>query len=586
MVDVTFRQTGMHRALGGVFAEGRDSGADRRRCWHVARAVHRRFCIPAAPPGTQTRQRQPPSSSPMRWVSASIAVGPPWRAVRDSGGVGRRPSSAYAPKAPADSVLHRIVRDHFETFRQEAARVHERDGLPRFIEDEFRAFLRCGFLAGGFARFHCAACGLDRLVPFSCKGRAVCPSCASRRMAERAAHLVDHVFPEVPVRQWVLSLPHRLRYVLAWDHALCRAVAGIFVRAVLGFLRRRTRRTGAPGGRGGAVAMIQRFGAALNLNVHVHALVLDGVYVEGDHGALRFLEATPPTDEEMDRLLAAIARRIDRLLARRGVLLDDVGEGSADPWQEEAPVLAAVAAASVQSRRALGERAGATVRRCGASAELLALAPSGLGPCHARRNGFDLHAAVVVPPRDRARLERLCRYALRPPVAHDRLHLTPEGHVLLDLRHRWADGTTHLLFEPIELLERLAAITPRPRINLLLYYGVLGARSAWRSRVAGSDRPPPVAAPEPRADGTCRPRTNWLWAELMHRTFGFDVLLCPRCQGRLELIALIEDPRVIRRILNHLGLPTEVPAARPARSPPLPLGLSDPWYDGDDHAVP
>jgi hypothetical protein len=107
---------------------------------------------------------------------------------------------------------------------------------------------------------------------------------------------------------------------------------------------------------------------------------------------------------------------------------------------------------------------------------LLALAPSGLGPCHARRNGFDLHAAVVVPPRDRARLERLCRYALRPPVAHDRIHLTPAGHVLLDLRHRWADGTTHLLFEPIELLERLAAITPRPRINLLLYYGVLGAR--------------------------------------------------------------------------------------------------------------
>jgi hypothetical protein len=67
-------------------------------------------------------------------------------------------------------------------------------------------------------------------------------------------------------------------------------------------------------------------------------------------------------------------------------------------------------------------------------------------------------------------------------VPHDRLHLTPEGHVLLDLRHRWADGTTHLLFDPIELLERLAALTPRPRINLLLYYGVLGARSAWRSR--------------------------------------------------------------------------------------------------------
>jgi hypothetical protein len=133
-----------------------------------------------------------------------------------------------------------------------------------------------------------------------------------------------------------------------------------------------------------------------------------------------------------------------------------------DPWQEEAPVLAGISTASVQGRRALGERAGAAVRRCGASAELLALAPSGRGPCHARGNGFDLHAAVVVPPRDRRRLERLCRYALRAPIAADRLHLTAGGQVVLDLRHPWADGTTQLLFEPVELLERLAAIMSRP----------------------------------------------------------------------------------------------------------------------------
>jgi hypothetical protein len=126
-------------------------------------------------------------------------------------------------------------------------------------------------------------------------------------------------------------------------------------------------------------------------------------------------------------------------------------------------VLAGIATASVQGRRALCERAGAAVRRCGASAELLALAPSGRGPCHARGNGFDLHAAVVVPPRDRARLERLCRYALRPPIAADRLHLTADGQVVIDLRHRWADGTTQLLFEPLELLERLVALTPDDR---------------------------------------------------------------------------------------------------------------------------
>jgi putative transposase len=179
---------------------------------------------------------------------------------------------------------------------------------------------------------------------------------------------------------------------------------------------------------------------------------------------------------------------------------------------------------------------------------------------------------VCVPPRDRSQLERLCRYALRPPVAQDRLHLTPEGRVVLELRHQSADGTTRLAFDPLELLERLAALTPRPRINLVLYYGVLGARSAWRARIAApvSGAKAPLATRPAPDTSTDRPRTNWLWAELMQRSFGFDVLNCPR-GGRLELIALIEDARVIRRILNDLG----VPAARAARSPPLPIAHRD-----------
>jgi hypothetical protein len=187
----------------------------------------------------------------------------------------------------------------------------------------------------------------------------------------------------------------------------------------------------------------------------------------------------------------------------------------------------------------------------------------------------------------------LCRYALRPPIAADRLHLTADGQVILDLRHRWADGTTQLLFEPVELLERLAALTPRPRINLLLYYGVLGARSAWRSRLRAPAPDTPIVADKAPtgAESSSHPasaiptRTNRLWAELMQRSFGFDVLACPRCGNRLKLIALIEAPKVIRRILSHLGQPTEVPAARPARPPPLPMGRWDPLYE-EDVSVP
>jgi Putative transposase len=182
-----------------------------------------------------------------------------------------------------------------------------------------------------------------------------------------------------------------------------------------------------------------------------------------------------------------------------------------------------------------------------------------LGLCHAQVNGFDLHAAVVVPARDRARLERTCRYALRPPVAHDRIRLTAEGQVLLTLRHRWADGTTHLLFDPIEILERLAAITPRPRINLVLYYGVLGAHAAWRARLSvpatteparepAAERDTRSGEPGSAATSSTQPRSNLLWAQLMQRSFGFDVLACPQCGGRFRLVALHRPPQPVVHI--------------------------------------
>jgi hypothetical protein len=107
----------------------------------------------------------------------------------------------------------------------------------------------------------------------------------------------------------------------------------------------------------------------------------------------------------------------------------------------------------------MGPRAGARVRQCGEAFETDE--PTTPGRCQARQDGFDLQAAVRVQAGERARLERLCRYALRPPVACERLHRTAEGDILLALRHPWSDGTTHLLFGPLELIERLAVLTLR-----------------------------------------------------------------------------------------------------------------------------
>jgi len=171
-------------------------------------------------------------------------------------------STAYARRRAEASVLYRVLQQHLATFLNGAAQAQDGASLPQFVEKELQAFLKCGVLAHGFARFRCTDCKLERLVPLSCKGRGFCPSCGGKRMTDIAAHLTDCVMPLVPVRQFVLSFPYWLRYRLAYDHDRCTAMLRIFIRAVLGFYRRRARERGVLGGRSGSVTFVQRFGSA------------------------------------------------------------------------------------------------------------------------------------------------------------------------------------------------------------------------------------------------------------------------------------------------------------------------------------
>jgi hypothetical protein len=120
----------------------------------------------------------------------------------------------FERRRPVQTTLYRLVQQHAAGFvaHTEASTGAE---LPRFIKDEFDAFLACGILTHGFLRLRCGECGHDKLLAFSCKRRGFCPSCGARRMSQTAAHLVDHVSPRVPVRQGVLSLPIPLRVLLA-----------------------------------------------------------------------------------------------------------------------------------------------------------------------------------------------------------------------------------------------------------------------------------------------------------------------------------------------------------------------------------
>jgi len=227
-------------------------------------------------------------------------------------------------------VLYALVRDSLETF-VEHARERYAKPLPKYVVDTFRSYLRCGIPAYGFLRAHCDDCGHDLLVAFSCKGRGLCPSCAGRRMCNEAAHLVDRVLPNVPVRQWVLSLPYAIRKLAAFDARVLRGLVRIFADTVLAAQRTRTGFTSKDDARGGAVTFIQRFGGSLNLNVHFHLMVLDGVFTRDEDDRIEFYDAPAPTRDGLQRIVRTVQRRMVRWLRARGHLRDAESVDDATP---------------------------------------------------------------------------------------------------------------------------------------------------------------------------------------------------------------------------------------------------------------
>ena len=189
-------------------------------------------------------------------------------------------------------------------------------------------------------------------------------------MAETAAHLADHVLPRVPVRQWVLSVPKRLRYYLQHDREALNSALRIFLDAIEDHL---CGRLGASTqARTGAVAFIHRFGSALNEHTHFHVVVIDGVFEpEPDpEQGVRFIAAQAIDADAVRVVQTQVRRRILRAFVRRG-RIDTQTRKEIEAWDHG--------------------------------------------------GGFSLDASVRIEADDRKGLERLLRYYARPPFAADRL---------------------------------------------------------------------------------------------------------------------------------------------------------------------
>src|SRR5215475_7768190 len=272
---------------------------------------------------------------------------------------------AYVPRDPSTTVLYHVVADHLETFLASLNDNPEATGLPAYVEREFYDYLRCGILAHGFLRLGCDTCHKELLVPFSCKRRGFCPSCAARRMAQMAAHLVECVIPWVPTRQWVVSVPIPLRYWMASSQDLTATVHTIIRTTIGQYYVNQAVTRGAERHKvqAGSVTFIQRFGSALNVNLHFHCVFMEGVYLDRTEAGLkpRFVQAEPPSDADIATVLQKLSHRVIRMLRRLGYLEAGIEAAVAtgyDPLRDTAPELARTMAASVQHRIAGGERAG------------------------------------------------------------------------------------------------------------------------------------------------------------------------------------------------------------------------------------
>ena len=497
---------------------------------------------------------------------ASAAAFPGRPRLRPHGGPA--PSRRYERRRPEKTPLHKIVSENLKSWLEWRDRAEQ--PVAAYVEEELRRYLECGLLCFGFARALCTGCRTGFVVAFSCKGRGVCPSCNGRHMAQTAAHLVDHVIPPVPVRQWVISVPKRLRGMLADRPAAVATLTKIFLDEIERLL---CAAAGATSGaatpasarpRLGGISFLHRFGSALNHHVHLHACVTDGVFVPPADGAPcdappAFLPARPISQADLAALTEGVRRRVIRWF-RMQRLLDAAAAADMLAWEN---------------------------------------------------SGFSVDASVRITLLDRdvpsyfQSLEHLLRYCARPPFALERLSVTRDASGRITRvryvlpRHKaanWvgpgrgrkstrpgASGVVEL--SPLEFLDRLADLVPPPRKHRHRYHGVFAPNHKLRRAVTAlaigniGKRGEAVAgghAGNTHATGCCdtqaKPRSHdtsrIAWAKLMARVGEEFPLECPGCGGDIRLIAFITEPGPIRKILTHLGEPLEPPPVSPARGPP------------------
>ncbi len=415
-------------------------------------------------------------------------------------------AAVYRPRHPEHSNFYRLLDQNFDRYLMVHAEAYERNSGPlrTVVTESVNAYLDCGRLKNGFTRLRCPACQGEHLLAFSCQTRNFCPSCQAKRAALFAEHLGQEILAPVPHRHIIFTIPKALRGLMLRE----RRLLGVLARCAFQTMKTAYAAiAGAPAcqGKPGMVASLQTFGAFANWNPHIHAIVTDGLLEKGGN----FTPLPCPPAE----LLEEVFRR---LLLR---------QLSAESRLHDATV-----------------------------ARLLSW----------KHSGFSVYARQGLAKPDSDHTQHIARYLTRAPVRLDALAITDSGAALLTTPPDPRSKDSEIEFDPLDWVHAICTQIPDKGQHLVRYYGAYAnrVRSSYRrhdtrplattlNEPAANDQtvidPIPEAADPPAIISRRRS-----WARLLRKILEVDPLLCPDCKVEMKVVSVIQDPRVIDRILKHL----------------------------------
>jgi len=451
----------------------------------------------------------------------------------------------YNPRRATETPFYRLVAGHFREFKSVYPEKYARDFWVwrGVIDDVVRKFLECGVLDHGFARVRCPQCRHEMFVAFSCKQRGFGPSCHQKKTLNLSCHLTQNVFAHVvPHRQFVFTIPKRFRLYFRRNRKLLGKLAQCAwrtVRDVYGFV---LGEEAIPG----AVVAIQTFGSLILWQPHIHAIISDGSFLpNGTFVPMPNLPTAP--------FLKVWEHHIFKMLIDEGRITPEVAENMR-MWSH---------------------------------------------------SGFSVHKDIRIEAGDTNGLEKLTQYIARCPFAQARMvKVTPEGKVLYRADHhnpipfpQWralptertltrisasgapgagssATGRNFEIFDPLDFLAQVTQHIPDKGQHLIRYYG----RYSNKTRGCQARTDPAEGIASFSAPNSPPTPAKLRWAALIRKIYEVDPLLCPKCGAEMKIVAFIEDPPVIRKILGHLGFSSSGPDP-PHASTQTPAVFTEPFLD-------